>query len=347
MPSRALTNPPRSFDDLVRQVRDALINGQADVDRTYLETYRRTGLLIDAHLLYHRERADYGAQVVPRLAEALGLSDRLLYRCLRFVREYPILTGRSELGWAHYRVLIEVPDKAKRKELEAAARKHRWKAEELERRVRALNAIDVTPSKAKLDAGSASAIKPLAPKRGTVGVWRVVAAGTGLAVDLGFTSYVDLPAPTRLQEGAFVQLDAAGQFVARPDASKADLYTYRAEVLRVVDGDTLWMRIYLEPGRWVREKLRLRGLDCPELPTPEGRAAKRFVETFVAKAQAVTITTFKPDKYDRYLADVFIERARGDGPEAKDDEEVFLNNELLAAGHAVRKDEYALTDWGE
>jgi hypothetical protein len=24
---------------------------------------------------------------------------------------------------------------------------------------------------------------------------------------------------------------------------------------------------------------------------------------------------------------------------------VFLNNELLANGHAVRKDEYSLTDW--
>jgi len=37
------------------------------------------------------------------------------------------------------------------------------------------------------------------------------------------------------------------------------------------------------------------------------------------------------------LADVFLDSGNG--------ETVFLNNELLAHGHAIRKDEYALTDW--
>ena len=45
MPSRVLVNPPRTFDDLVRQVRAALLTGQSEVDRTYLETCRHTGLL--------------------------------------------------------------------------------------------------------------------------------------------------------------------------------------------------------------------------------------------------------------------------------------------------------------
>jgi len=53
----------------------------------------------------------------------------------------------------------------------------------------------------------------------------------------------------------------------------------------------------------------------------------------------VVISTFKPDKYDRYLADVFLGTDEGDA--------IFLNNELLAHGHAARKDEYALTDWGD
>jgi endonuclease YncB( thermonuclease family) len=42
-------------------------------------------------------------------------------------------------------------------------------------------------------------------------------------------------------------------------------------------------------------------------------------------------------KYDRYLADVFL--AQPDG------QEIFLNNALLSAGHAGRKDEWSASDW--
>ncbi len=120
---------------------------------------------------------------------------------------------------------------------------------------------------------------------------------------------------------------------------QADLFTYRAGVIRVVDGDTLWVRVDLEPGRWVKQKLRLRDLDCPELSTPAGKAAKRFTEGFVAGAAALTICTTKPDKYDRYLADVFVDRAGGG--------EAYLNNALLESGHAVVKRDWEFADWGE
>lgn len=60
-------------------------------------------------------------------------------------------------------------------------------------------------------------------------------------------------------------------------------------------------------------------------------------QRLAGQAKAVTIATFKPDKYDRYLADVFL-TTEGSAPD-------FLNNALLVAGHAVRKDEYSLTDW--
>jgi len=344
--TRTLTNPPRTFDELVRQVRDALIKGQSDVDRAYLDTYRQTGRLIDAHLLANKERADYGAQVIPRLAQALETNDRLLYRCLRFVREYPILTPGSELGWSHYRLLIEVPDKQQRKALEVAARKKHWNSKELERRVRALNAIDVTPDRADT-AKDVTPPKPLTPKRGTVGLHLIVARGERLAVDLGFKLYRPLDADqarrfgkgdpsTELKAGVIVRLDADGTLTPATDATKAALFTYPATIRRVVDGDTLVIAVAVRPDVMLEEKLRLRGLDCPEMDTPEGKAAKRFVEGLVAQAKSVTITTTKPDKWDRYLSDVFLEMEGGD---------LFLNNHLLANGHAVRMDEYSLTDW--
>ena len=81
-------------------------------------------------------------------------------------------------------------------------------------------------------------------------------------------------------------------------------------------------------------------------------AAKRFVDMLLTSAEGVTICTTKPDKYDRYLADVFLQVAgaatgstgslqAGTGQA----EEIFLNNALLQNGHAVRKGAYAPADW--
>jgi endonuclease YncB( thermonuclease family) len=85
------------------------------------------------------------------------------------------------------------------------------------------------------------------------------------------------------------------------------------------------------------EKLRLRGLDCPEMDTPEGKAAKLFTEALLVDAVEVIITTSKVDKYDRYLADVHIRHTDG--------EVVFLNNVLLENGHAVPMGAEEMADW--
>jgi endonuclease YncB( thermonuclease family) len=155
--------------------------------------------------------------------------------------------------------------------------------------------------------------------------------------------------------GALVTLSPAGKPRPAPNATVAELYTCAAEVLRVVDGDTLWLKIWLKPGHWLKEKVRLRGIDCPELSTPEGKAAKRFVETLVRDATAVTVTTTNPDKWDgRYLCEVFLgsprpSDGRGVRGEGRPDEgsDIFLNNLLLESGHARRYDKVSLTDWEE
>ena len=121
------------------------------------------------------------------------------------------------------------------------------------------------------------------------------------------------------------------------DATKADLFTYQTLDVRVIDGDTLAVTIDLAPHDEADKKLRLRGINCPEMDTPEGKAAKRFVQNLIDQAKAVIITTTKPDKYDRYLADVFLVLNSG--------EEIYLNNLLLENGHAVRMDGSAPKEW--
>ncbi|MBI4621763.1 MAG: thermonuclease family protein [Verrucomicrobia bacterium] len=140
-----------------------------------------------------------------------------------------------------------------------------------------------------------------------------------------------------MAKGDIVRVAADGSIRRAEHATKAELFTYAATLCRVVDGDTVVVALEVAPGIFIEQKLRLRGLDCPEIATPPGKAAKRFVETLVAQTTAVTINTTKPDKYDRYLADVFFTTASGD---------VLLNNALLENGHTVRNDEWEFSDWG-
>ncbi len=246
--------------------------------------------------------------------------------------------------------------------------KREWTVTQLATRVRALNAAAAhLETNAARSGGKSNPL--LKPNRGTIGVHRIAKVEGFLVVDLGFANYFDLSPSTGLRAGdeqavtvkagELVTLDGNGRIAPAEGATKADLFNYRVELIKVVDGDTLWVKIYLWPRSWIKQKLRLRGLDCPELSTPEGQAAKRFVDALMAKTTAITINTTKPDKYDRYLADVFLElsdqlsaissqpsiRSTAGADRRSLTADCFLNNALLENGHAVRKDSWQFGDW--
>ena len=105
------------------------------------------------------------------------------------------------------------------------------------------------------------------------------------------------------------------------------LFTYNVRVLNVTDGDTVWVLVDLGFGITVRQHLRLRGLDAPEIESSEGKEAKAFVEAQFQKNRGpLLIKTVKSDKYDRYLADVWI------GDE-------YLNQKLIEKDLAIRVSE--------
>ena len=126
------------------------------------------------------------------------------------------------------------------------------------------------------------------------------------------------------------------------DATTNDLYTYEAELDHVYDGDTQWYFIFTDrrDARGMKnDKLRLRGIDCPELNKPGGKAAKKFVEELFSRTVKLTVTTTKPDKFDRFLSDLFLR--------LKDGTEIFLNNELLKHGHARLYGDPKPEDWND
>ena len=222
MPSRALTptTGPRSYPDLLHAVRNTLLHGQQKIEEARVLTYFETGRLINEHVRLNGGRAEYGTQVIRRLAQDLKIARTTLYQCTQFARYFPIVRHGGQLSWAHYRLFCQVDDESHREALVEQTVKKHWTSPELQDRVRAFNSRDTGGDSGGEETTQPgfSRPRPLTPKRGTVGMYRVVTSGGGLAVDLGFTSYVDLRLGTKLREGSLVRLGSDGEFVAANDA---------------------------------------------------------------------------------------------------------------------------------
>lgn len=86
-------------------------------------------------------------------------------------------------------------------------------------------------------------------------------------------------------------------------------YQFEAEILDVHDGDTCTARVSLGFDVYVVKKLRLYGIDTPELTSHStliknmALAAKKELKKFVGKD--VIIVSHKKGKYGRYLVDIY------------------------------------------
>ena len=113
------------------------------------------------------------------------------------------------------------------------------------------------------------------------------------------------------------------------------LYTYKAIVERVIDGDTLLLRIDLGFQVWKEQRVRLASIDTPEKDTKEGRKAFEYVRDILARVEFVVIKTNKIDIYGRYVAHVFYSFGQTD-KEKIFTEGRYLSQELLDRGLAKR-----------
>jgi endonuclease YncB( thermonuclease family) len=121
-----------------------------------------------------------------------------------------------------------------------------------------------------------------------------------------------------------------GKRLKRPTEA---VYVYKAIVERVVDGDTLLLRLDLGFQVWKEQRIRLAEVDAPSLDEPKGFEAFEFVRDQLAKAAVIVLKTNKIDIYGRYVAHLFYSTV------SKSHEHVFqegryLNQELLDRGLA-------------
>ena len=344
---------------LVSKIRQELEGLELLIKRETVLRYWRVGRYISEHLLENKNRAGYGEHLIEDLAEDVDRDKTLLDRAHKLYRLYPISAPGHQLSWSHYRSLLVIQDKSERKRLERLAIARDWDSKELAKYIKSQKQEEVgfQPS---------AEIPQLAVTEGRLHSYRLLGSEllpsgqeSEILIDLGFRMRREFPESKALglKAGDCIRLGTsllsisslslketgtplstnskASLSIEKISATLEELFTYVACVQKIIDGDTLWTLIDCGFGRLIRQKLRLRGIDCPELSTKEGQRAKRFVQEGLKGLDFIVIKTYKDrvDKYDRYLVDLFYLRDEKD-PQKVLEEGTFLNQELLDKGLA-------------
>ncbi|MBL8013513.1 MAG: hypothetical protein JNN05_06650 [Candidatus Omnitrophica bacterium] len=294
---------PATYEALLKRVKQTLIEGQQRVESERVRTYWETGRIIHGHILQNKDRADYGAHVIADLARDLKVDKSLVNRCLKFAQKYPSLPNVARgphLSWSHYRRFIAIGDEKKRLRLEEQAKANEWTAEELGEQIKLGRDSNDKPLPPKRKTPQT----PLVPLRGELYTYRIVTRPTvgagedsGLLIDLGFGIFRECESKSVLENDIVRSSKRDDNYrLTKIEATAAQLFTYAAYVERVIDGDTLKVRLDLGFGMFTRHELRLRGIDCPEMSTKAGEAARAFVQSYIKEAQQIIVRSSRNDK---------------------------------------------------
>jgi micrococcal nuclease len=148
--------------------------------------------------------------------------------------------------------------------------------------------------------------------------WMFV-VGVAVAVVLAFRHGTNWPIP-QVADGRSQDAEIILQ-QANPDIRKT------VDVIRTIDGDTFLARVHQRNGRDLVARVRLRGIDAPEMKAScqeeldKAEAAAAALRDLLGQG-GVTISNLGPDKYGRVLADVATKRTAN------------VSAALLAGGYA-------------
>ncbi len=291
-----------------KQMATGLLRAKKDLEYQILLTRWQTGCIIQCDILGDRSEPERGSALYERLSSDLGVELTALKQSVRIFQTFPDKPKKDGLNWSHYVMLVRVSDPRKRLSLKKRILREHLTNPDLRRIVKELE----RPKDFIINKGR------LKVQRGKLYHYRirevesVDGRSSKLEIDGGFDISIDKPASVKasLGRGKIIRFLKEGdaytavQTRAQPPADL--LYTYRTTVKRVVDADTLIVKVDVGFGVHIRQRLRLRGIDAPEIGTAAGREAKAYVQAVLAKCPCPVIKTYGSDKYDRYLVDVFV-----------------------------------------
>lgn len=111
------------------------------------------------------------------------------------------------------------------------------------------------------------------------------------------------------------------------------MYTYKAKLIRIIDGDTVDAEIDLGFGVFLKQRIRLYGINTPETRTTDlvekerGFAAKQRLTEILDKEFIVETILNKRGKFGRVLGILHVENEEGI--------RTNINEQLVKEGHAV------------
>ena len=85
------------------------------------------------------------------------------------------------------------------------------------------------------------------------------------------------------------------------------MYQYEAQVLKVIDGDTLDLHIDLGFKVGFNTRIRMIGIDTPEKWHPYGKVVKAYLQQEL-EGKKIFLDVTKKDKYGRYLGVVYLNK---------------------------------------
>ncbi len=296
------------------------------VNRQKVEMCWEIGQIIDQHLL-ENNRADYGQNFFKELTKDTKIAEKTLYQMRAFYKAYPKLPkDENGLTWSHYRNLVSVKDVEKRKYLEDLTLTQNLDSKELQQKIK----------KSKPKAKPVKTPTKLVFQRGKIFSYKLAkfSDSDSSFVDCGFGIFTEVE--TKLTgEGEIVESikKGAGFSLKKSARNIHQLYTYKAFLDKVVDGDTI--HVTLDLGFKIRHKeiLRLAKINAAESLSLEGKKATEVLKRILKDVPFLVVKTNKTDIYGRYIADVFFD-ASGKEKDAQKiaDEGVYLSQLLLDRG---------------
>jgi len=127
------------------------------------------------------------------------------------------------------------------------------------------------------------------------------------------------------------------------------MHTYRCNILKVIDGDTVDVDIDLGFGVWMRkERIRILGIDTPESRTRDltekvyGNLAKNFVKSYLPVGSVQVLQTEKDGtgKFGRILGKFLVY-------DKKEDREMHLGDIMIREHLAVKYEGQSKEDIAE
>ena len=266
-----------------------------------------------------------------------GFSRSNLLSMRKFYYTYETVQPAGQIEWTKYLLLLSIKDERVRERFLKKAIEENLTRNQLKKCIDVYrlqkDREDIQSGKYEIEYGSLYCYRKVETE--------IPNEGNKITIDCGFNILrtIEIEKGKLLDDAELFRAEKRdGKYIVseviKPSKEREKkFHTYKATVEKVIDGDTLWVNVDTGFDTVIKEKIRLRGIDTPEMDFDEGKKAREFVKRQLGRCKFVVIKTYKTDMYDRYIGDVFYLQDEDD-LEKVCREGKLLNRELLLKGYA-------------